>query len=113
MEGGQYQGNEYQRINLTRQAEAEQEPTLRLRFRPGTAPQQTTQATHRAIQRALPEVGDLHPVAQQVIAVKLDERVEVKERVDAADRQHDEGQVVDQRIRHGQPPDEDGQGPQK
>src|SRR5262245_39839022 len=42
-----------------------------------------------------PQVRDLQPVTQQIVAVQLDDGVEVEQRFDAGGEQHDEGEKID------------------
>ena len=66
VEGKQYQREEHQRIEPTRQAEAEQNSTPRLRLWPSPSPQQAAKASvGQRIKRSRPAVGAAQAVGRQ------------------------------------------------
>ena len=57
----------------------------------------------------LPQVGDLHQVGEDIIAVVTQQRVGVEDdRGDRGDEHHVEAEVVEERLRLGEPPQEGG-----
>src|SRR5262249_53494703 len=91
----------------------EQEAAARRGFGTGRPPQQPAQMGLDIAPGAALQVGDLHQVAKQIVAVELDQGVEVEEDAAAADGDDDPGQMVQQSARQREPPDDNGQGPQK
>ena len=57
------------------------------------------------------EVGNLEVIAQKVITVEFDERVEVEQRLDAERGRYHQGEIIRERGGVSEPPEERGQRP--
>src|SRR6267378_2084415 len=58
------------------------------------------------------QIGELQVIAQQVVAVELDERVQIEERLHPRQRHHQKGGVVDPRVHVRHPPRDRSEGPE-
>src|SRR5262245_9101307 len=78
----------------TRHTVAQQETAPRLRLWLRSAPQQPAEVALEVVLPALVQVRDFPPVAQEVVAVELQQRVEVEQHLHPTDGQHHKRQIV-------------------
>lgn len=96
-----------------RQAVEKETSGASLSLRAWSPPEERTAPAGEALERAPAEVRDLGEVPQQVVAVELEERIDVEEDSHPAHAEHDPGEVVEEGVLRGDAPGEDRERPEE